>query len=115
MPSGRWQRVTTVLRSEPSVFMAWIHPAFSSRTKRRGTTPFATALREDFTTASDISHLHGCPTRTPSGSTVTVPQTPLVILNAIVATGMAVLPRLVRRLLVSQLSRARAPIIEPAR
>src|SRR6266700_5320485 len=44
-----------------------MRPAFSSRTKRRGTAPFATALREDFTTASDISHLHGCPTPTSSG------------------------------------------------
>src|SRR5579864_4975237 len=82
-----------VLRSEPSVFMTWMHPAFSSRTKRRGIAPLAAALRDDFTTASDISHLHGCPTWARSGSTATVPRSRAVILNAIVAAGMAVLRR----------------------
>src|ERR1700704_1879341 len=61
MPSGKWQSDTMVLRSEPSAFMEWMRPAFSSRTKRRGAT--ALALRLFFLTASDMWHPYGDLTR----------------------------------------------------
>src|ERR1700736_4147190 len=63
MPSGKWQSDTMVLRSEPSVFMEWIRPAFSSRTKRRAATALAPALRLFFLTASDMWHPYGDLTR----------------------------------------------------
>src|SRR5712671_6034879 len=43
-----------------------MRPAFSSRTKRRGTTALAPALRLFFLTASDMWHLYCCLTRTRS-------------------------------------------------
>src|SRR5258707_102934 len=61
MPSGKWQSDTMVLRSEPSAFIEWMRPAFSSRTKRRGAT--ALALRLFFLTASDMWHPYGDLTR----------------------------------------------------
>src|SRR6266700_7162875 len=63
MPSGKWQSDTMVLRSEPSAFMEWMRPAFSSRTKRRGAAALAPALRLFFWTASDIWHPYGDLTR----------------------------------------------------
>src|ERR1700733_5536999 len=52
-----------VLRSEPSVFMVWMRPAFSSSTKRRGATALAPALRLAFLTVSDMWHPYGNLTR----------------------------------------------------
>src|SRR5580704_3335904 len=63
MPSGKWQFVTMVLRSEPSVFIECMRSALISRTKRRGATALAPALRLFFLTASDMWHPYGDLTR----------------------------------------------------
>jgi hypothetical protein len=63
MPSGKRQSVTMVLLTEPSVFMEWMCPAFSSSTKRRDTVALAAALRWFSLIASDMQHLCGALTR----------------------------------------------------
>src|SRR4029077_11867999 len=54
MPSGRWQLVTMVFLSDPSEFIAWMQPAFSSRTNRRPVAALARDVGRRFLTWSAV-------------------------------------------------------------
>src|SRR6266446_3754235 len=68
-----------------------MRPAFSSRTKRRGATALAPALRLFFLTASDMWHPYGDLTRNWSALDPTVPRILATILNETIVAGMVVL------------------------
>src|SRR6266478_6606636 len=68
-----------------------MRPALSSRTKRRGATALAPALRLVFLTASDMWHPYGDLTRNWSALDPTVPRILATILNGTIVAGMVVL------------------------
>src|SRR6266446_4415174 len=68
-----------------------MRPAFSSRTKRRGATALAPALRLFFLAASDMWHPYGDLTRNWSALDTTVPRILATILNGTIVAGMVVL------------------------
>src|SRR6476661_5515695 len=57
MPSGRWQLLTMVFLSDPSGFIAWMQPAFSSRTNRRPVAALTRDLGRGFVVWSSVMSL----------------------------------------------------------